>query len=353
MHSHSLSIKRRTLLGGALAGCGLLLTGCGKSTDGNRSSSGATSAPEELLDLTYVTPAALLVGYADVLVAQTNGLFTKHGLRVNIQPGNGSSQAIQQVVGGQSLLSRTGGIDLILAVAGKSVPIRSVGTISQGNPFNVISNKAQPIKSPTDMRGKVIGVVSLGGGTETILNLMLEQSGIEPKSVRREVVGNAPSAFALIDKGRIDAFIASADTLEILKAEKAPLSFFATDEHAPIPGQVYVASAEAVQRKDERIAKFLAAVGESVTSIVEDKGKGYAATMEALKPYDIAALDNPEEAKAGLAAQVELWLAAGQENLLRNVPDAWVKAQEIMTDGSLIKAPVAPEKLYTNEFLGK
>ncbi|MEJ0068945.1 MAG: ABC transporter substrate-binding protein [Pseudomonadota bacterium] len=100
--------------------------------------------------------------------------------------GRGSSQSVQQVLSGQALMSRTGGCrhhegDRQRGRAGGR------GRDHQpGSPFFVISKQTAPVRSPLDMQGKVIGVISKGGGSENLLDAMLAEKGIDPASVKRE-----------------------------------------------------------------------------------------------------------------------------------------------------------------------
>lgn len=361
--AHTRPLDRRQLLRTAglaalgVAGGGLVLSACGDESDSDSTpaSTAAGSAPlataTEMRDMTYVTPFGFLVGFAPVLVADSAGFFEQHGLNVHIEPGSGSAQSIQQVIGGQSLLSRTGGLDLITATSNEDAPIKSVGVIAQGNPFNVISNSAAPLNSPADMAGKTIGVVSVGGGTETILDMMLQAEGIDPAGVGRETVGNAPTAFALVQEGRVDAFIASVDTVEVLRLEDAPIHTFLTDEYARVPGQVYFAPTEEVDGGNELITAFLASVRKSVDFIMNDRDADLEATLEHLSNFEIEALANPEAARAGLNAQIDLWLDQSEENILRHVPEHWEEAQAAMMLGGAIDEEVPAERLYTNEFV--
>src|SRR6185295_16200651 len=130
-----------------------------------------------------------LVAFAPDLVGKAGGYFEREGLDVTITGGRGPTQSVQQVLSGQALMSRTGATEIMKAIANDGAPVVVVATINQGSPFFVISKRTAPIRSPQDMLGKVIGVVSKGGGTENLLDAMLAEKGIEPAMVKREAVG--------------------------------------------------------------------------------------------------------------------------------------------------------------------
>ena len=251
-------IHRRHFMQGSLglAGSALLSSAMSQTA--------LAQAPQKIR---YLTPFGFIFGFSEVLYGQTGGFFAKQGLEVEVEGGRGSAMAVQQVTAGNTLISRTGGTDLIKAYA-KDPSIVAVGECYQKDIFHVISHRDKPIKSPTDMAGKTIGIVSNGGATENLLDMMLVSQDVPLADVRREVVGNAPTAFEFIKLGRIDAFIATNDTLFALQSDKQPITAFSADNFARSPGQVYMVSKKALQAKTETIAKFMrgghAAIGDMI-----------------------------------------------------------------------------------------
>jgi ABC-type nitrate/sulfonate/bicarbonate transport system substrate-binding protein len=305
----------------------------------------AAAAP---ISFTYVTPFGFLIGYAPVLVAKAGGFFEQQGLDVTIYGGRGSAQAVQQILSGQALLSRAGGSDLIKAVANQQAPILSIGVVCQGSPFLMVSHKDKPIHAPKDMIGKSIGVVTRGGSVENLLDTMLVNDGLDPTKVERNVVGNAPGAFGLIEQGRIDGLIISVGSVVTLRMEGAPIVAWNTDEHAPVPGQVYVTSKEATVKQPETIVRFLKAVFASMAAITADHDGEK--TLALLKVFEIAEMKNLAIAKAGLFEEAKLWDSAGVENRLRHRPEHWQHARDLLAKAKLVPAGSAAI-CYTNEFV--
>ncbi|UCE30944.1 MAG: ABC transporter substrate-binding protein, partial [Burkholderiales bacterium] len=207
-----------------------------------------------------------------------------------------------------------------------------------------------PIDGPADMKGKTIGVTSKGGLAENLLNMMLEDNGIKADTIAREAVGNAPGAFALIEQGRIDAYIASMGTVVALRAAKQPIHAWNTDRYAPIPGQVYVASNETIEKDAATVEAFLGAVNDSMNAF-------YAATdmtpiLESFRAFKMRGLDDLKTAEIALRAEMDLFAAEGKDNLLRNVPARWQKALDLMAKVGLIQGGDASQ-YYTNAFIDK
>src|SRR5882757_1903094 len=217
-----LVVDRRSFLAGAAA-ASMLLTG--------------TATAQQRAKVKYLTPFGYLIGFGETMYADTGGFFAKEGLDVEIEGGRGSAMSVQQVMGGNVLLSRTGGTDHIKAYA-KDPSVVAIGEIYQRDIFFVISHADKPIRNAADLAGKTIGIVSPGGATENLLDMMLTSVGVPAAQTERQAVGNAPSAFELVKLGRVAAYIATNDTVFQLRSDKQPVVTWSTDEAAPCPGQV-------------------------------------------------------------------------------------------------------------------
>ncbi len=300
--------------------------------------------------LTFVTPFRYLVAFAPVMNAKSGGYFTKQGFDATVQGGNGSASALQQVLAGRAKFTRTSSIDIIKAVSNQKVPLMAISTMVQGSVFNVVSRADKPIKSPQDMKGKKIGVVSVGGGTENLLNMMLAQAGIDPKSVPRQPVGNSPGAFGLVKQGRIDAYIISVGSVIALEKMGEKIHYWSTDKYAPNPSQVYVCTKETADKEPDTVLRFLKAIKGSVDELI---GGDRAKILDRMaKDFQIIGIKRRAITLASLEAELKLWTSEGKENLMRNVPKLWKSAQELTAKVGIGKIDNI-ESLYTNQFVDK
>lgn len=303
------------------------------------------AAAQQLEKVRYLTPFGYLIGFAETMYAQTGGFFAKHGLDVEIEGGRGSAMSVQQVSAGNVLLSRTGGTDLIKAFA-KDPSIVSIGEIFQRDIFFVISTQAKPIRTPKDMAGKTIGVVSKSGATENILDMMLAKDGVAQDSVKRENVGNAPAAFEFINQGRIDAYIATSDTVYQLQVEKKPVHAWSTDTVAPCPGQVYITSRKTVAEKADSLARFFRAVQETL---------GVMLAMKDLKPvvdsmnskYQVVESNRPDKGLTVLQNSLKN-LAPAHRDKLASDPGGWRSAYDLMVKAKIVE-PLPRTDFHTDE----
>jgi NitT/TauT family transport system substrate-binding protein len=129
------------------------------------------------------------------------GFFKSEGLDVDkIQ--------MQPAIGVKALIS--GDVDYLLAwgsalrAAVTGVPIKAVVGLAS-RPLHVLIAR-QDIKSPKELKGKIIGVDSVAGTVDYLSRVAVRHFGFEPeKDVKIIVTGESPTRLAALRAGSIDA----------------------------------------------------------------------------------------------------------------------------------------------------
>jgi NitT/TauT family transport system substrate-binding protein len=136
-----------------------------------------------------------------VVVAMRKGFYKNEGLdvdKIQMQPAVGVKALISGDVG--YLLAW--GSALRAAVTG--VPIKAVVGLA-GRPLHVLVARPE-IKTPKDLKGKVIGVDSVAGTVDYLSRVAVRHFGFEPeKDVKIIVTGESPTRLAALHAGSIDA----------------------------------------------------------------------------------------------------------------------------------------------------
>jgi len=136
-----------------------------------------------------------------VVVAMRKGFYRDEGLDVDkIQ--------MQPAIGVKALMS--GDVDYLLAwgsalrAAVSGVPIKAVVGFA-GRPLHVLVARPE-IKTPKDLKGKIVGVDSVAGTVDYLSRVALRHFGLEPeKDVKIIVTGESPTRLAALRTGAIDA----------------------------------------------------------------------------------------------------------------------------------------------------
>lgn len=299
--------------------------------------------------LKFMTPFGFIQDFLPLMNMVSGGHLAKQGFAPTLIGGQGTATAIQQLLGGQVSFVYVSALDELLAVAKQNAALLSVATLCQGSTFQLVSLKDKPVKSAADMRGKTIGIVSVGGATEILLNIALLKAGIKPEDVKREVTGNSPGALQLVRQGRVDCFFCAIGVAVALKRMNEPVEVVSTDAFAPMPSQIFLTTKEIAAAKPEMVTRFLKALNASANEIMS--GDKRALFERAAKDFEIVGIKDLDGAVSLMDAMIkELWLSEGKENLLRNVPRLWKDADAGLRAASMAAVPNVDD-LYSNSFI--
>jgi NitT/TauT family transport system substrate-binding protein len=299
--------------------------------------------------LTFITPFGFDPFFIDMMNAYSGGHFARQGLDAKVIGAPGTSSAFQQVISGQAQFSLVSSLDFIRAVAAKDAPLQAVATIGQNSGFNLISLKDKPVKSGADLRGKTIGILSVGGLTETMVDILAAKAGVPKSETKVVVAGNSPGEVEFIRHGRIDCFLCNFTVTLALQRANADVEYLSIDSEVPAPGQLYYCARETIAAKPAYVTAVLKAMRASVDEIIA--GPIAPIFERAGKDFEIPGIADMDRLVALEKAAIErLWYGQGKENLLRNVPALWQSGVDAMRAVGIVKLADA-SSLYTNRFI--
>ncbi len=337
--------SRRDVLGGsagalAAASTGLVLPGCGGSD---------TGAAGNSMTFLAVVPMTTLT-YSPEMLADADGYFIDEGLDVSFQSTRGTAQAIQLVLAGSSPITRIGQIEAMSHAVNSDAPIMNVATAVKESTIRFVSSAAAPLREPEDFVGKMMGIPSEGGESETTLDLLLASAGIDPDSVSRQVVGVGPGVYNLVEQGRLAGFIVSIDTAKILESQTSGVVVLRPGDFIDSGSQIYMTPADQLDANGDIVRRYLRAVRRAIDFIIADDG--FDTTLEILRrKYTFGTLADDAVAKASLAEYVEAWTAAGEENILRTDAARWQASYDELAGAGQVPAGYDTTGWFTNAFV--
>jgi NitT/TauT family transport system substrate-binding protein len=177
-----------------------------------------SSAAAAILALALVAPAGaaekLRVGKAVAFawtftpldVGIQMGIFAKHGIEVEASAFNGDAKLQQGLTSDSVDIGIGSGPGMAFMV--KGVPAKAVGVMA-GVPRNmaVMVGYDSPIKTVDDLKGKKLGVTTVGSLTDWIGKRIGTQKGWGPAGITTVPVGGMPPARAAIKTNQIDGYI--------------------------------------------------------------------------------------------------------------------------------------------------
>ncbi|HEX4043643.1 MAG TPA: ABC transporter substrate-binding protein, partial [Xanthobacteraceae bacterium] len=142
------------------------------------------------------------VFYLPAWVAQKQGFFKASGLDVTMKIYDGSDQIYQDLRANTQQIA-VASTESVIADAYKGGVFRLIAGNSQRPPHFII---AQPeIKTLADLKGKLMGVVSMHEGTTFFVPDIAKKAGLNPGDIKIEAVGGSPTRMRLLKERKIDA----------------------------------------------------------------------------------------------------------------------------------------------------
>ena len=160
------------------------------------------------------------------------GFFADEGLDVEVFAVNGASTAVNLLATGQVQFTNHSNGGLFAGV-GQGVPIISFMCQVPENYFAVAVLEDGPIKSVEQLKGKTIGVPSVGGGTFVMMKAVARQLGWDSaKDVEYIAVGGGMPALDALRRDRVQALFLWSSPYAIFEAAGVKLRYFQPD---PLP----------------------------------------------------------------------------------------------------------------------
>ena len=135
--------------------------------------------------------------------ARDAGLFAKHGLNVELLGLQSASRQVQLMLAGDTLAASLSGTTPVRARIEGADTIIMMGLL---NSFTLSVMTVPEIKRPSDLKGKLIGVGSLGGSPTLLTQRLLKKWGIE-SDVKFLGTGGYVESVAALEKRRIHAAV--------------------------------------------------------------------------------------------------------------------------------------------------
>jgi NitT/TauT family transport system substrate-binding protein len=331
----TLKIRRRD----ALAGGGLALGLAG------------VAAAQGLRKERWVAPSRVTLLQSYIYMAIEKGFFREEGLDIELQPSSGTATSLTQVAAGASMFGQAAAVTTCPPIADENATVITIGQLAYKGFFELASLPNKPLKHPRDWQGKTIGVMSVGGTTDRLLDAMSVMTGLDPKNVKKVVTGLGPSGVAFLQRGEVDGFWVFYESRVALEMQGVQLEYLSGDSFAQLPGDSMIVSSAAAQNpaNEKTIVGFLRGARRGVTYALDPRNE--AETIKLLEKYNPVEGREVEKGKRVLAL-VRHYLAPPAGVALPLCDEKqWNEGIDLMEKIGLIKNSGLPrERYFTNRF---
>lgn len=308
---------------------------------------------QEAASLTFAIPNPSAINVIPVAVAIGEGYFKQEGLDVSVEALNGSGAVLQALTSGQAQIGNPGAGPFLGARA-RDVDVTFIYRLNPNSSYGMVVPQDAEAKSPTDLKGKVIGIGTADGAEAAFARSIFTEAGMtEGADYQFLVVGDGGMAAAGFLRDDIAAYVAATSDAAILNSRGLELRNITPDKFRAFFGNGFAAMSDYIEAHPERIEAF----GRAVV-----KGARFAAEPDNIEAtIDHAAALNPQEGE-----DREFAKALIEQIVVRQTPfdpargygyqdqAAWQAWHDSLLQSGELKSPIADlEAVYTNDFVDR
>jgi len=230
--------------------------------------SGWAQAQEKKLDSLIVSYSSFTGNRAPLWIGKELGLYEKYGLDVKLVSIAAGSVSLTALLAGNVHLT-TDSSSGVVGAAARGAPVVTVST-NGILPYQLIALPS--IKSPDDLKGKIVGSSRIGAGTDFLLRRILDKLGLVPGkdvSLIPTGVSESEKRIQLMFQGKIDATIGEADKVfqfAELGGQKISVLGQPKDFGVPAPGSEINSSRQVIKELRPRLKAFFMAYSEAIAA---------------------------------------------------------------------------------------
>jgi NitT/TauT family transport system substrate-binding protein len=190
------------------------------------------------------------------------GIFAKRNLNVDVRYIPQGATGMQVLLSGTSNVAELGGAEMVAAAAG-GADIVVIANLEPVYPFKFEVSK--DIQTPADLKGKKVGITTVGSVDDTSIRAALPTFGIDPaKDVTMVPVGPEPARVAALLNGQIQGTDATPSAVIQLEAGGAHPLFDIAALNLPAATAGLVAQRSWVNAHKEVMQRYIDAIVEAI-----------------------------------------------------------------------------------------
>jgi ABC-type nitrate/sulfonate/bicarbonate transport system substrate-binding protein len=205
------------------------------------------------------TPAGANFTFLPARIGADRGAFKAEGLDIEVTDFGGGAKLQQAMIAGAVDMTVSAGTDL--AFTAKGSPDIAVAAMGSRPTLGIVVAYKSPLKTPDDLKGKKVGVTTVGSLTEWLMKRFIKQKGWDKDAVTLVPAGSDLSAqAALLETDQIDGVVAPpAFGVQLELSQRARILLSGFDIGKDFLGEAIFASNRLVHDNPDAIRRFLKA----------------------------------------------------------------------------------------------
>jgi NitT/TauT family transport system substrate-binding protein len=260
--------------------------------------------------------------------ARDAGFFAKHGLNVELLGLQSAARQVQLILAGDTLAASLSGTTPVRARIEGADTIMMMGLL---NSFTLTVITAPEIKKPSDLKGKYIGVGSLGGSPTLLTQRLLKKWGLE-SDVKFLPTGGYVESVAALDKRRVHAAVLDPPRAYIGRKKFGFTEIANLGQEFKYATTVIVARESQLKRERETFVQFGKAVIEGIHRVRTDREFALKVLGRMLRSSDREILEETHRVFSALYERVPYVAAEGVQPILDELVTQIPKAKNYKPD---------------------
>ena len=277
----------------AVVAASVVILSCGGGAGAPAPVASATAAPTAT-----PKPVALKVAFSNLTgdnlsqwYAKEAGIFEENGIDATLVSIEGGSRTMAALLAGEVQIAQLGGSEVLSARAG-GADLVIAATLAPVYPYLFMA--APDIKTPADLKGKKVGISSVGGSADIATHRVLRTVGLDAdKDVIIVSLGSHAARTAALISGAIQAGVDDPPNTVKLQEAGFRILFDLAALKLPAANTTIVAPAAWVSANRSLMQRYVDSVVLSIARMKKDKAGAIAALKkyfgsEADRGYDVA-----------------------------------------------------------------
>ena len=295
--------------------------------------------------------------FSPFVVAKEKGYFAQEGYDVTLIPVAGSNEVAIQVSSGNAEVGAASPGEALVGIQSGKLDIQYFYDLYYANIWSVAVQPDSPIKTLTDLKGKKLGVQSLGSAGVTFGKAFVAEAGLNPASdVSFLPIGMGAQAVTSVERKMVDGIVYWDAALAKMQLSGLKLRMLPAPENLrTLPDVGLLAKPETIKSKPKMLIGIARAVAKGYDYSMANPE---AAVLLTWKWNPAARPKNPDPKEAlheGVLVnqgRLSIWNSpkTGDKHGLF-IPADWERLTKFLVDQKVLPAQPPIDKVLTNAFI--
>ncbi len=286
-------------------------------------------------------------------VPQKLGYFKEEGLEVELQGANGGTASAQVLVSGTAQFATTQP-EIAMTVREQGGNVVAFFNVKKRGGYAIAVLPNSPLKTLADLKGKQIGVASLGSGAVPIVKQSLADAGLKDGDYTLVASGTGAPAATALRTGNVDALGLWDSAYGVIENAGVKMRYIEMPIQDKLAGFSMITTDKFMSENPKAVEGMCRAVAKGLVYTLANLPAAVRIFHQAY-PQTVPNNVTPEQAVGNDVNVMNMWLANATKGpaskISYNYPEMWKFSQDYYLKQGMLKKQLPLDQLYTNRFV--